>query len=157
MLGTIILAILEFIVLVLGFAAGFWLLIAATGQEGWKKTIGGVFGWILIIYALIITAMICFQWIDYMRTGRLIDMQGCPMHQMMQQQGSQGQMQQRRMPMQMQQSDLQMPQFDNGQMTDRKGLRQYHEKKRIIPSPYEDRRYKKYEDYEEDKNEENAE
>ncbi|HSA05652.1 MAG TPA: hypothetical protein P5556_00575 [Candidatus Gastranaerophilales bacterium] len=86
MLATLMFALLEFIIIAIGFGVGYWLITAATKEENWKKIVGAVFGWILIIYAVIIAGMICFQWINYMQTGRLPVEFQCPMmRQMMQQ------------------------------------------------------------------------
>ncbi len=119
MLSTIILGIMEFVVLAIGFAAGFWLIIAAGKEERWKRIMGSIFGWILIAYALIISTMICFKWIDYIQTGKLMEGSsmmspmmkkegGCPMMKQMMKQMKDGnmspmmkQMMQKKMRMQM--------------------------------------------------------
>ncbi len=83
MLVTLTLALLKFIIIASGFGVGYWLIITAAKEENWKKILGTVFGWILIIYAVIIAGMICFQWINYLQTGKLPFQ--CPMMQQMQQ------------------------------------------------------------------------
>ena len=76
MLVTLMFAILEFFVYAIGFSFGFWLLTMAAKDEGWRKLLGQIVGWVLIVYSLIISLMIAFVWIDYIRTGKVIK---CPM------------------------------------------------------------------------------
>ena len=82
MFGTVMLMLQKFFVLAIGLTFGYWLIITAAKQENWKKIVGAVFGWILIIYTFVVSGMICFQWMEYLRTGKL--MPSCPMHHSMQ-------------------------------------------------------------------------
>lgn len=80
--------ILDFILFVIGFGVGFWLLITAIEQEPkWLKISGSIFGWILIVMAIIISLFSCYYSIKFARTGYMTG--GCPMynmHKMMMQQ-----------------------------------------------------------------------
>ncbi len=61
MLETIIMTILNFIVLAIGFTTGYWLITAAGREERWKRALGAIFGWVLILYSIVVSVMICFQ------------------------------------------------------------------------------------------------
>jgi len=96
MFVTIMISITKLIVLAIGFGVGFLLITAAGRESAWKRILGAVFGWILVLYAVAITAMLCFLWIDYLSKGSITDgrggiMQGCPMmrQRMMQRPGMQ--------------------------------------------------------------------
>lgn len=77
MLVTIMMSIAKFLVLAIGFGLGYWLITTAGREEKWKKILGAIFGWILIIYSIAIAAMICFQWINFMHGEDI--MYKCPM------------------------------------------------------------------------------
>lgn len=68
----------QIILLAVGFGVGYWLLTAATEQEGTIKTIGQTLGGILIVMALILAIFSSYYSMKIYNRGFMQG--GCPLH-----------------------------------------------------------------------------
>ncbi|OGI02809.1 MAG: hypothetical protein A2Y25_03190 [Candidatus Melainabacteria bacterium GWF2_37_15] len=89
MIGTLILTFL-LLHIAAALAIGFWLLMTSMKQEGWLKSLGTVFAWLIIALAILLMLTSTVTGIRFMTDKEY--RKGCPMREMMRQDGMQQKM-----------------------------------------------------------------